>query len=160
MNKRVALSELSPVITEVLQNDGEVIFTVTGVSMLPMLRHRRDKVSLVGSREGRLRKYDLVLFVRPGGKYILHRIVAVKEAGYVMIGDNQYAKEYPVRLSQVVGVVKGFWRNGKYISCDNFIYCLYCRFWVWSYPLRSLYSKCRQGYLKLFKKYRYSDGTA
>jgi len=152
LNKRVALSELSPVITEILQNDGQVIITVTGVSMFPMLRHHRDKVSLVGSREGYLKKYDIVLFVRPGGKYILHRIVAVKETGYVMIGDNQYVKEYPVLPSQVVGVVKGFWRNKKYISCDNFIYYLYCRFWVQSYPLRLLYSKCRQGYLKLLKK--------
>lgn len=159
MHKQVTLSELSPVITEVLQNDGEVVFTVTGVSMLPMLRHHRDKISLAGSREGCLKKYDMVLFVRPGGKYILHRIVAVKESGYVIIGDNQYTKEYPILPSQVVGVVKGFWRNGKYISCDNLIYCLYCRFWVQSYPLRLLYSKCRQGYLKLFKKYRYSDGT-
>lgn len=144
MNNRVAMSQLSPLIEEVLHNGGEVMITITGDSMLPMLRHRRDKVWLVSPRGKRLKKYDLPLFVREGGKYILHRIVAVKEDGYVVIGDNQCVKEYPVRPSQVLGVVKGFWRNGKYTSCDALGYQVYCRLWVFLYPARYLYYKGRQ----------------
>lgn len=142
--KRVMLSELSPLMTEILQNDGEVILTVTGFSMLPMLCHRRDKVCLVKQEGKRLKKYDIPLFIRENGKYILHRIVAVKPEGYVVIGDNQCIKEYPVLPSQVLGMVRGFWRDGKYTSCDDFFYQVYCRLWVWGYPARRLFLRGKQ----------------
>lgn len=143
MPKRVALSELSPLMAEALQNGGEVIFTVTGYSMAPLLHHRRDKVCIVKSQGKPLKKYDLLLFVRKDGKYILHRIVAAKADGYVIIGDNQRKKEYPVLPSQVIGVVKGFWRGQKYISSHNFWYRVYCRLWVFGYPLRWVYLSCK-----------------
>jgi len=144
LSKRVAMSELSPLLAETLQNGGEVIFTVTGSSMLPLLRHRRDKVCLVEAQDKRLRKYDIPLFVRKDGKYILHRIIAVKADGYVVTGDHQCVKEYPVLPSQVLGLVKSFWRDGKYISCDDFWYRAYCRLWVLGYPARWAYLRWKQ----------------
>lgn len=126
---------------EALQNGGEVIFTITGSSMLPLLHHRRDRVCLVKAGAKTLKKYDMPLFIRENGKYILHRIVAVKTDGLVIVGDNQHLKEYPVFPSQVLGVVKGFWRNGKYIPCDHFWYRVYCRLWVLGYPARWFYLK-------------------
>lgn len=144
MSKRITMSELSPLLAETLQNGGEVIFTVTGSSMLPLLRHRRDKICIVKPQEKRLRKYDIPLFVRKGGKYILHRIVAVKADGYVVAGDHQCVKEYPVLPSQMLGLVKGFWRDGKYISCDDLWYRVYCRLWVLGYPARWAYLRWKQ----------------
>lgn len=141
MNKRVPMQSLSPLMAEMLRNGGAVTFTITGDSMRPLLRHRRDKVCIEKPRAYPLKKYDIPLFVRGDGKFILHRIVAVKGSAYVVIGDNQCAKEYPVLPSQVLGVVSGFWRNGKYISCDDFRYQVYCRLWVSGYPLRWLYFK-------------------
>lgn len=138
MNKRVPLAELSPLMTEALQKGAEVVLTVTGASMLPMLRHRRDKVRLVKPEGERLKKYDIPLFARPDGTYVLHRIVAVKRGGYAVAGDNRRVKEYPVRHSQVLGVVKGFWRDGTYISCADFRYRLYCRLWFFLYPVRRI----------------------
>lgn len=135
MPKKVSLSELSPLMTEALQDGGEVILTVTGRSMAPMLRHRKDRVCLVKPRTGYLQKYELPLFVREDGRYILHRIVAVKPEGYAVMGDNQCVKEYPVLPSQVIGMVKGFWRDGRYIACDNPRYLLYCRLWCFLYPV-------------------------
>ena len=127
--------------TEALQNGGEVILTVTGTSMLPLLQHRRDKVCLIKPEAHRLKKHDIPLFMRPHGKYILHRIVDVKPEGLVVVGDNQSIKESEVLPSQVIAVVKGFWRNGKYISCDAFGYRVYSRLWVFLYPLRKLCGK-------------------
>ena len=129
---------------DTLQNNGKVIFTVTGSSMLPLLHHRRDRVCLVKPGRKPLKKYDLPLFVRENGKYILHRIVAVKTDGFVVMGDNQHIKEYHVLPSQVFGVVQGFWRKGKYIPCDQFWYRVYCRLWVFGYPARWLYLKGKQ----------------
>lgn len=141
MNKRVAMSELSPLMAETLQNDGKVIFTTTGTSMLPLLRHRKDRVCLIKPQEQPLKKYDLPLFVRDDGKYILHRIVRVTPDGYKVTGDNQSVIEYPVRHSQVIGVVQGIFRGGRYISCDSFLYRAYCRIWVSAYPVRCLFLK-------------------
>lgn len=139
LNKSVALAELYPLMEEVLKNGSEVLFTVTGNSMFPLLRHGRDKVCLVRCGGKPLNKYDLPLYVRPDGKYILHRIIAVKKEGYVTAGDHQWTKEFPVLPSQVIGVVKGIWRDGKYISCDDFRYRLYCRFWASLFPIRWFY---------------------
>lgn len=141
MRKRLTLSALSPLIEEQLQYGGEVIFTITGSSMQPMLYHRRDQVCITAPKEGSLRKYDLPLFKRQDGKYILHRVVDVKTEGYVVRGDNQGVNEYPIVHSQVIGVVKGFWREGRYISCDNLWYRLYCRLWSYSYFVRWLCSR-------------------
>ena len=138
MNKQVKMSELSTLMTEALEKGGEVILTVTGTSMQPLLHHRRDKVCLVKVNEHGLKKYDLPLFIRPDGKYVLHRIVEVRWPGYVTMGDNRRTAEYPVLPSQIVAVVKGFWRNGRYISCEGFGYQIYSRLWVSLYPLRRL----------------------
>lgn len=139
MNKSVALAEMSPLINEILLSDGEIVFTVTGNSMAPMLRHRRDKVCLIKAPDQPLHKYDLPLFVRPNGKYVLHRIIGVFDDGYMVIGDNQLTREYPVLHSQVIGIVKAFWRNDKYISCNNPWYRAYCRLWTLLFPLRWFY---------------------
>ena len=139
MNKRVALAELSPLIEEALEGGKEVIFTVTGHSMAPLLRHGRDKICLVKTGGQILHKYDLPLYVRPDGKYILHRIIGVKKEGYVAAGDHQGSKEFPVLPGQVIGVVKGIWRDEQYISCDDFRYRLYSRLWVFLFPIRRFY---------------------
>lgn len=141
MIKRVAMGSLAPVIEETLQGGGKVILTTTGTSMLPLLRHGKDRICLIKPREQLLKKYDLPLFVREDGKYIVHRIVGVTRSGYAMAGDNQCAIEYPVRHSQVIGVVQGILRGGRYISCDGFLYRVYCRLWVSAFPVRRLYLK-------------------
>lgn len=127
---------------EHLKNGGEVIFTITGDSMRPMLHHRRDKVVLVKPNDGHLNKYNIALFTRPVGKYILHRIVAVSDNGYTFRGDNQCVNEYPVLHEQIVGVVTGFWRNDRFISCSSTGYQIYSRLWQAIYPLRWLFHHC------------------
>ncbi|MDP4152622.1 MAG: S26 family signal peptidase [Bacillota bacterium] len=139
MNKRAYLSDFIPVMRDVLKKDGEVIFTITGNSMAPMLRHRKDKVCIKSIDVHDLKKYDIPLFVRKDGKYILHRIVGIKEDGFEVMGDNQFNKEYPVNPSQVIGVVNGFWKDDKYISCDSFKYKMYSKAWVFIYPIRWFY---------------------
>ena len=157
MNKRIPLTELSLLMTETLEKDGEVVLTVTGTSMLPLLHHCRDKVCLVKADEHRLKKYDIPLYVRPNGNYILHRIVEVRRPGYVTMGDNQWTAEYPVLPFQIVAVVKGFWRNGKYISCEDFRYQSYSRLWVSLYPLRRLYLKGKRFLINGVKLHRNGD---
>jgi hypothetical protein len=145
------MSALSPLISETLKHSGEVVIAVTGNSMLPLLRNRGDKVRLIKPTENPLKKWDIILFLRSDGAYILHRIVSVKKDGYVVIGDNQWIKEYPVLPSQVIGVVSGMWRKGKYLSCDSSCYQLYSRIWTGTYPIRWLFFRSRQFFLRILK---------
>jgi signal peptidase len=135
------LFDAHELIEEVLNNEGEIVLTVMGNSMFPMLRHNKDSVCIVKPTDKALKKYDIPLFMRSDGRYILHRVVGVKHDGYVVMGDNQYEKEYPVKHSQVVGVVKGFWRNGKYISCDDVFYNIYVRLWNGTFYIRLILRK-------------------
>lgn len=141
MSKRIALAELSHLIDEVLSIEIEVLLTVTGNSMAPFLRDGRDKVRIAKVGREPLKKYDIPFYRRPDGKYVLHRIIAVKKEGYVIAGDNQVIKEYPIPHSCIFAVVKGVWRNGKYISSNHIGYRLYCWLWVSLFPIRVFNSK-------------------
>ena len=128
LHKRdVALDTLMPLIREELTRGQRVRFSPRGISMLPMLRQGIDTVT-ISPVKGRLKKYDLPLYRRDDGKYILHRIVRAGET-YTCIGDNQFVKETGVRQDQLIGVVTEFTRGEKAISVNDPRYWLYCRFW-------------------------------
>ena len=121
-----------------------------GVSMLPMLRMKKDSVELAPLPE-KLKKYDLPVYQYPSGKYVMHRVVAVKDDCYICLGDNtmEYETIYPQML---VGVVSAFKRGDKRIEVDNWGYRLYCRVWVAIFPLRKCLRKAKQWLRRLIKK--------
>lgn len=95
------------------------------VRMLPMLRQGKDAVE-VGPIAGKLKKYDLPVYQYPSGKYVMHRIVGVKQDYYVCLGDNTYEYER-IRPEQILAVVVAFRRGQKRISVDSLGYQLYSR---------------------------------
>ena len=105
-----------------------------GVSMLPMLRQEKDSVELAPLPE-KLKKYDLPLYQYPSGKYVMHRVVDVKDTHYICLGDNLTDQEiiYP---EQMIAVVSAFRRGEKRIGVEDPRYRLYCRVWVALFPLR------------------------
>ena len=107
-----------------------------GVSMLPMLRQKKDAVELA-PLPPKLHKYDLPVYRYPSGKIVMHRVVKVYPDHYVCLGDNTYEYEqiYP---DQLIGVVSAFRRGEKRIPVTNPGYRVYCRVWVAAYPLRKL----------------------
>lgn len=123
-----------PLIRERLAEGKTVRFFPRGVSMLPMLRQGRDRVVL-SPVNGRLKKYDLPLYQRDDGHFVLHRVVAVGET-YTCIGDNQYELEYGVRQDQIIAVVTAFSRDNREIPVTDFRYQLYCRLWHWFRPFK------------------------
>lgn len=133
--REVALKELLPLIQAQLESGKKVTFSPRGVSMLPMLRQGKDKVTL-SPVKGPLKKYDLPLYRLDNGKFILHRIVEAGET-YTCRGDNTYRLERGIRQDQLIAVVSSFTRGNRTISVDDPVYMLYCRVWNKTYPLRN-----------------------
>ncbi|MBQ9760809.1 MAG: hypothetical protein IJW16_05625 [Clostridia bacterium] len=125
-----------------LTENGFHVSTTSGYSMYPMLRNRRDRVIIKPIGEGTLRKHDLPLYRRPDGKYVLHRILKVKDDHYVIRGDNTYALEY-VPKDWVIGYVTEFYRGDRHYTADSRAYRAYAAIWHLIYPLRLLYRKGR-----------------
>lgn len=126
-----------PLIRERLADGQSVKFAPKGTSMLPMLRQGVDTVEL-SPFSGKLEKYDLPLYQRDNGQYVLHRIIAVGET-YTCIGDNQFASEPGLRHDQMIALVTAFTRDGKRIEVTAPGYQCYCRFWCATRPVRHLW---------------------
>lgn len=121
-----------------LAEQGFYVSTTVGCSMRPMLRNRRDRVIVLPVGEERLKKYDLPLYRRPDGKYILHRIIGVRDGEYIIRGDNTYVREH-VPDAWILGYVSEFYRGEKHILSDSRGYRFYARAWNFLYPVRYLY---------------------
>lgn len=128
------LDNLMPLFREQLAAGQKIKFSPRGISMLPMLRQGMDNVILSPLPE-KLRKYDLPLYQRKDGKYILHRVVEVGDT-YTCIGDNQFTYEYGLTHDQMIALVTSFTRGAREYNVNHWGYQLYCRLWHYSRPVR------------------------
>lgn len=135
---------------ELLQQNGFLTYKTRGISMNPMLKQNRDLVT-VRPFTGRLEKYDIPLYRKTGGGYLLHRIIKVRDNDYVIRGDNTYVKEY-VPDDRIVGVLTEFRRKDKTHSVIETGFKAYSRAWNAIYPLRWAMHKTYRTYRKLLKK--------
>lgn len=132
--KQYRLRELMPLFKERLAAGHSVIFFPKGTSMMPMIRQGVDKVVL-SPLPKKLKKYDLPLYQRDNGQFVLHRIVKVGET-YTCIGDNQYQYETGVRHDQMIGLVTGFYRDQEYHDAAELSHRVYRCLWHRSRWLR------------------------
>ena len=118
--KTVALSELYPIIDEILQNGGQFQITVTGNSMSPFLYEYRDMAVLAPLPARKIRKGDIVFYQRQNGQYVMHRVYAVDERGVMtLLGDAQWTLEPGIRPEQLRAFVPRVVRKGREISCER-----------------------------------------
>lgn len=119
--------------------------------MLPMLSGK-DKV-IIRKVDGRLAKYDLPFYFRKKeSKYIIHRIIGFDINGdYIICGDNQFAMEYGITDNDIIGVVTGFYRKGKYHSVKELPYRIYCVLHNYLRPIRRLYRGIKRRVFKTGK---------
>ena len=118
-----------------LESNGRLIYPNAGVSMMQLLRQDRD-LMIIEKPKGRLKRYDGALYVRKDGKYIMHRVLKVRENDYVICGDNCIKKERGITDAQIIGVLRGVIRDGKEISESDKKYRLYVHIWCDLYYLR------------------------
>jgi signal peptidase I len=125
-----------------LEKHGKLIYTNVGDSMMPLIKQGRD-VLIIQKPSGRLKKYDIPLYQRDNGQYVLHRILKVRENDYVICGDNRCHKETGITDSHIIGVLTGIIRNGKEISVTDFCYRIYVHLWCDLFPFRAFIIRAR-----------------
>lgn len=123
-------------IEAILEETGAYIGPTVGVSMLPMLKNRRDTV-VIKKKTERLKPLDVALY-RRGEAYVLHRVLSVKEDGYIIRGDNCYADEN-IKENAVIGVLTEFFRKGKHFYCTDNKYLKYVRRRLKNYKIRRFF---------------------
>ncbi len=133
-----------------LQKNGFYASTTRGTSMEPLFRTGRD-VIIVARPDGELKRHDVALYRYPSGKYVLHRVLRVRDGDYVIRGDNTFALEY-IPKEWVKGVLIKFNRKGRSHTVDERGYRLYVVLWRFIYPLRFLYYCTRRMAGKLYRK--------
>lgn len=122
---------------EEIARTGKLIYTNIGDSMMPMIRQNRDLL-IIEKVNGRLKKYDVPLYKRDSGQYVLHRILKVRKNDYVICGDNRWRKEYGITDRHMIGVLTGIVRDGKKISVKDKKYRLYVHLWCDFFIVRAL----------------------
>ena len=132
---------------DIIERDGRLVYTNVGDSMMPLIKQGRDLI-IIEKPKGRLKKYDVPLYKRDNGQYVLHRILKVRNDDYVICGDNRFSKEYGISDRHIIGVLTAVVRNGREVPVTDRRYNAYVHLWCDLFPLRAFILKA-----KLFPKW-------
>ena len=86
---------------EVLDKDGELIFTNVGYSMYPLIKQREDVLRIV--KTDTFKRGDILLYKSEIDHYVLHRVLKIKKDKIILAGDYNYWKDKPIVKEQVLG---------------------------------------------------------
>lgn len=124
-------------IKESLKSDASVPLTVTGSSMMPLLKPQRDIVWLERCDVQQIKKGDILLFERENGKPVLHRAIKIRNDVLIMNGDALSWTEQ-IKKTQVIACVKKFERNKKMFTCNSKRVKLWDTLWSVTRPVRTI----------------------
>ena len=145
----ITLEDMMPLIRERLAAGQSVRIYPRGTSMLPMLVEGRDSVVLSPLPE-KLKKYDLPLYRRANGQFVLHRIIKVEDT-YTCIGDNQLYLEAGVAHDRMIAVVSSFNRKGREYKVTDLRYRFYCIFWYNTRFFRRIWRSAKHRIKRIFR---------
>lgn len=151
--EKYQLSDMEPVIVRTLAMGGTFAFYPSGTSMLPTIHAGRDQIILTSVPE-RLKKYQIILYKRANGAYVLHRIVGVRDGSYMMRGDNQYVTEYDIQRDQMIAMACGIVQEQKRVDPNKGIEHLKGVMWVKTMWLRKWLNVFRWHGIAFIKKIR------
>lgn len=135
-----------------LEQNGEIIGLTAGNSMKPLFRSDKDKAVIIPLSKD-LKVGDVLLYRNKTDEaLVLHRIIKFKNGSPILRGDSMFITETDIPPENIIGVLKGFYRNGKYYDCQKHIgYRIYVFYILSSYPLRRIMRKALSA-LKRLKK--------
>ena len=115
---------------DILREKGELIYTNVGDSMFPLIQPR--DLLVIKKWDGTpLKKYDIPLYKRDSGQYVLHRVIKVRRNDYVLCGDNRRWKETGITDKHILGVLTAIIRDGKTLPLDTPLYRRYAKMLYW-----------------------------
>lgn len=131
---------------EILKAEGKLVYTNTGTSMMPLLRQHRDLLIIAPPPKGRLRLWDVPLYKRDNGQYVMHRVLWVRKNDYIMCGDNRWMPETGIADRHIVGVLEAVNRDGKVMPIRKggeygnvpLLYHVYVFLWCVFFPIRAM----------------------
>lgn len=133
-----------------IKRTGRIIYTNVGDSMMPLIKQGRD-VLVISVVNGRLKRYDIPLYKRDSGQYVLHRILKVRKNDYVICGDNRCNKEYGITDRHIIGVLSSIIRDGREIPVTDIKCRIYAHLWCDLFPVRVLIIRIRQIFKRRLK---------
>lgn len=150
--EETTLAASEPIIRALLANGETFSFCPHGTSMLPTIHPGRDSVSIV-RLDGRASLFDILLYKRPNGKFVLHRVIAVGEEDYTLCGDNRVEIERGVKDDQIIGVLDGIhYPSGKTLSRGTKAFLRAGRRALRRYPFRAARWRASRFFHKLIGK--------
>ena len=120
-----------------------VVFSPKGTSMMPLIRQGIDRVVLKKAPE-KLKKYDLPLYLRKNGQFVLHRVVGMDKDGYIMCGDNQFQHERGIKPEQILAIAEGIYKGDEFVAFDDKKYLDYCKKQVVKMRFYGIYFRARR----------------
>jgi signal peptidase len=137
------MSSVNSSIEDVLLKKGFYMCPTFGDSMKPFLKDRQTTAYIVKADGESMSKYDIALYKRDDGTYVLHRIVGKAKDGYIMCGDNRYAKERGIKSGMILGKAKGYYDGDAYVDLESPKVRIFARFWYFVFPVRSIYLRVK-----------------
>ena len=128
---------------EEIRQNGCLLYRNVGDSMLPLIRQGRDLMLIERKPAGRLKKYEVPLYRRDNGQYVLHRILRVRKDDYILCGDNRWQRETGITDRHIIGVLTAVIRDGKKLPVTDRRYRAYVHLWCDFFPIRAAVLWCR-----------------
>ena len=102
---------------DIISEQGKLIYTNVGDSMYPLIKPR--DLLVIKKVSAPLKKFDIPLYKRDSGQYVLHRIVGIKNGEYFICGDNRFSIERGIEDRHIIGVLTDIIRNGEIIPVNS-----------------------------------------
>lgn len=129
-------AEIGPMIEAMIEAGQDVTLQISGDSMRPTLKPRRDAAVLSRVHQWPPEKGTILFFKRKTGEYVLHRVLRVKDGACTMNGDAQEWTEGPVTEQMAIAEAIAIIRKGRMIEAEQPKYRAYVRLWRLTRPLR------------------------
>ncbi len=121
-------------IEDIISEYGFYITSPKGTSMYPMIKPDCREICILKAES--VQKYDVALYIRKSGDYVLHRILDKNENGYICCGDNQWTLEYNVTEDMIIGKLDYWYKGKKKHTVNDKGYLRYVKFWCGSLKRR------------------------
>ena len=130
IQKQYSIDDLAPVITSLLAEGKKVIVSAAGNSMYPLIRNQKDAIVLTAYKGESVSIGDMIFYKRTNGQYVLHRVVAIENGEFTLMGDNQTLQEKGITNQQIIALPIAVIRGKKTIDINSKGYLLYKKAWT------------------------------